>query len=186
MLDFLNPTSPNFILYKVIKFLGDILNFLNPFSEDFILKYVIEFLGNLVSYINPFSSNFIGYKLIELLGNLLKSLFIPKQESLTQFQAAWQEKLGFIDSIKISINSIQNMLNNVNDVPEYKLNINSKYYNGELTVMSLNWYTPFKPYGDLVITGFVYILFIFRIFTHLPGIISGTGSVIDTINDKKN
>lgn len=185
VLDYLNPTSKNFILSKVI-------DFLNPVSENFILKSVGNFLsdifnkiGDILSYINPLSDNFFGKKLIELFGELLQKLFIPKEESFTKFENVFKEKLSFIDSIKTGINSIKNMLNNIESCPKFTIDIDSKYYKGELTVIDLAWYSQYKTYGDLVITGFTYIFFFLRIFIHIPNILHGVSSVGDITTDVK-
>lgn len=137
----------------------------------------------MLSYINPFSDNFLGKKIIELLGDLLQSLFVPKQESFLKFQNVFKEKLGFIDSIKYSIESIKNMLNNIESVPKMTLNIDSKYYKGELTVVDLAWYSQYKTYGDLVITGFVYVFFFLRLWNHISNIINGVSSFGGTGSD---
>ena len=139
----------------------------------------------MLSYINPFDEKFLGKKIIELLGELLKKLFIPSDESLNKFSYIWNEKLGFIDTIKADINALKNMFNNLYSVPKYTIDINSKGYTGELTVIDLSWYTPFKNYGDVIITAFIYVFFIWRLFKHLPSIVSGFDSGADVISNKK-
>lgn len=185
VLDYLNPTSKNFILSKVI-------DFLNPVSENFILKSVGNFLsdifnkiGDILSYINPLSDNFFGKKLIELFGELLQKLFIPKEESFTKFQDIFNEKLGFVENIKSGVNSLKNMFNNVEELPILSINVDSKYYKGELTIIDLNWYSQYKTYGDLVITGFCYVFFIWRIWVHLPNILQGSSGVTDIVTTFK-
>lgn len=162
----------------------NILDYLNPMSENFILKGVFNFLGSILSYINPFSENFFAYKLLELLGELLKKLFIPSEQRLTAISNTVTSKFSFIDSIKEGVNAIQNMFNNLGTSPVLESsNIGSKYYNGKLTIIDMSWYKPFKPYGDVVITGFAYILFIWRLFVSVPNIINGSGvQSIDNYN----
>lgn len=159
------------------------MSYINPFSENFILKDVLNFLGDMLSYINPFDENFLGNKLIELLGNLLQELFIPSEESFDKIINVWNSKFGFIDTIKIYINSVENMFNNLNSVPKYTVDVDSEYYSGDLTVIDLSWYAPYKNYGDVIITAFAYVFFIWRIFKHLPSIISGFDSGSDVISN---
>lgn len=148
-----------------------------------------DFLGNIVgkfvdllSYINPFSENFFGLKLIELLANLLKGLFIPSQESLENFFSPIQEKFAFVDQIKAFSNEIKVMLETGEGVPTFKMNINSKYYSGEITVLDLTFFAPYKKYSDMIITAFIYILFVWRLIKNLPATINGFSSGIDDIN----
>ena len=174
MFDYLNPFSDNFILKGVLDFLGSIFNYLNPFSEDFILKGVLDFLGNILSYLNPFDENFLGYKLIELLGDLLEWLFVPSGDILGGLQQSISNKFGFVNSIKLGIDALENNLNNdVSGTSSFTVDIDSKYFEGEVELFNLEWYKPFKPYGDLVFTGFAYILFLWRVFKALPSIIGG-------------
>lgn len=182
---YINPFSENFILKDVLKFLGDMLSYINPFSDNFILKDVLKFLGDMLSYINPFDEKFLGKKIVDLLGELLQNLFIPSENSLNQFSDIWNSKLGFIDTIKTDINAFKNMFNNINSVPKYVIDVNSKWYVGEITVIDFSWYAPFKNYGDIIITAFIYVFFIWRLFKHLPSIISGVDSGIDVVSSKK-
>lgn len=175
ILSYLNPLSENFILKGVLEFLGNILDYLNPLSENFILKIIIEFLIDILDYLNPFSENFFGLKLMDLLGDLLKFLFIPSEERLTAITNTVSSKFDFIETIKEAINSVQNILNNLGNAPKLTVNVDSKYYEGELTYIDMSWYEPFRPYGDIVITGFVYLFFLWRLFVHAPDIINGTG-----------
>lgn len=77
------------------------------------------------------------------------------------------------------------MFNNVEELPTLSIDIDSKYYKGELTIIDLNWYSQYKTYGDLVITGFCYIFFIWRIWVHLPSIIQGSSGVADIVTTFK-
>lgn len=169
----------------IVNSITSCLDYINPFSENFLLKGVLEFLGNILSYINPFSENFLGKKIIELLGSLLQSLFIPKEESFTKFQDIFNEKLGFVENVKSGVNSLKDMFNNVEELPALSIDIDSKYYKGELTIIDLNWYSQYKTYGDLVITGFCYIFFIWRIWVHLPSILQGSSGVTDIVTTFK-
>lgn len=187
MLNALNPFSDDFILKGVLDFLGNILSYLNPFSENFLLKGVINFLGNILSYLNPFDSeHFFGYKIMELLGDLFNVLFVPKEESFMRISNVFQERFSFIDSIKIGINAIKNMFENVNLAPKYTLNVDSVYYKGELTIIDLQWYSQYRAYGDVVITAFVYLFFLWRLFCNIPSLFNGASSFTENsikIND---
>ena len=164
-------------IVNIFKAIGDILNYLNPFSDKFILKEVLSFFGNLLSYINPFSDNFIGYKIIELLGNLLESLFVPKQESINGLVDTVKSKFGFIDSISSYISSLKDIFSGVSSVPSYSVHVEGTKYTSaqDVTVLDLSWLSPYKKYTDPIITGFVYIFFLWNMYIKLPNIISGFG-----------
>ena len=139
-------------------------------------------LGNWLSYLNPFSDNFFGYKLIELISQALSYLFTPSQSNVDILTNTVDEKFGFIDSIKIAVNDIQYMIENIeNGTSEFKIDIQSKWYTGEVVLFDLSWYVPFKAYGDLVFTGFAYVLFVFRMWKSIPSIINGFSSASNII-----
>lgn len=161
LLSYINPTNDNFIL-------KDILSWLNPVSENFILK-------NILDWLNPVSENFFGKKLIGLFSDLLKLLFIPSQERLEAFPNLVSSKFAFIDSIKYAVNSIKDVLNSTGNAPIVTVPVGATQFTdeGEIEVINLNWYKPFKPYGDLIITAFAYAFFGWRIFVAIPGMING-------------
>lgn len=45
----------------------------------------------------------------------------------------------------------------------------------------MTWYTQFKQYGDLILTGFIYAMFFWRIYINLPNIISGVGGAVNDV-----
>ena len=144
---------------------------------------IFEKVGAIFNLLNPFSEDFFVYKLIELLGDLLQGLFVPSEERITALTNTVSSKFGFIDTIKNSINSLQTILSGLNSSPKLESsNIESKYYSGKLVIVDMSWYSPFKPYGDLVITGFVYLFFLWRIFVHVPNIIHGAGGDFSSIS----
>ena len=69
------------------------------------------------------------------------------------------------------------MLENIeNGSAKLTVDIDSLYYKGEATILDLSWYSKFKDYGDLVFTGFAYVLFIWRMYKAVPNILSGLSS----------
>lgn len=189
ILDYLNPFSENFILKDLFKLLSDLLAPINPFSEKFIFKQFFidfgDFISNFFSWFNPVSDNFFGKKLIELLSDLFNFLFVPSQDRFTAIQNTVSSKFDFIESIKTGISSIKDMLNGIGNVPCITLSLKATKYTNEmnLKVIDMNWYEPYKNYGDLIITGFVYISFIWRIYIKLSAIINGSAGGVDNYND---
>ena len=69
------------------------------------------------------------------------------------------------------------MNNNITATPSMTINIpNNRTGITQLTVIDLSWYAPYKTYGDLLITVFVYIFFVWRVFAHIPEILHGVGT----------
>ena len=173
----LNPASDDFILKKIGDFFTTLLDYLNPFSDNFILLKLWDFFTSLISYINPVSDNFFGKKLIDMFQDLFQFIFVPSQERIDAITNTVKVKFEFVDSVKTAINSVKDLLNNLGNAPKITLNLKAtKYTQAQNTVVfDLSWYAPYKTYGDLVITGFVYLMFIWRLLVTLPSIINGVG-----------
>ena len=107
-------------------------------------------------------------------------MFVPSEERITALTNTVSSKFDFIDSIKISIDSLIGVVNNVGNAPKLNIQLGStKYTESTAAVIDFSWYAPFKSYGDLIITGFVYAGFLWRLFIKLPGIISGSAGNIE-------
>lgn len=187
--DIFNVNSDNFIFTNMFKNIGDMLSYINPFSDNFFLKGLFNilnpfsddfFLKDLFSWLNPFSDNFIGKKIVELIGDLLKFLFVPSDDSINNLVNSVKSHFGFIDTINNTSAMIKDMFNDTSKLPKVTLTLkDNNIYNGEITVIDLSWYAPFKEYGDLIISAFIYVFFFWRVFVNLPSIISGTGGAIN-------
>ena len=139
----------------------------------------------MLSYLNPFDENFFGYKLLELLGDLLKSLFVPSENRITALVDTVKSKFNFIDSIKIGVNSLKDIINGIGTVPSITFSFNATKYTPAFEFnFNLSWFAQFKPYTDLIITGFVYAGFLWRTFIKLPSTLSGAGGEIEIIEKR--
>ena len=73
--------------------------------------------------------------------------------------------------------------------PSIKLNLGaaqSQYgydYGGEVEALDLSWYTPYKQTVDNLVSGFLWIVFLWNVFRHAPGIISGSGLTSNHLDD---
>lgn len=143
----------------------------------------MNFLSTIIDYLNPFSDNFFGKKIIELLGDLLKSLFVPSEDRINSLIYSVTSKFDFIESIKQAISSLQEIINNIGEAPKLAIPVGSTKYTDEksMVILDLSFYKPFKNYGDLILTAFIYAFFIWRLFIRLPGIIRGDSYFIDNI-----
>lgn len=140
-------------------------------------------LGNWLSYLNPSDENFFGIGLISMLSDTLSYLFEPSADITSGLSSVVSSKFGFISTIQEFVTDIQDMLENLeNGSSELTLDIESEYFEGEVTVFDLSWYSPFKAYGDMVFTGFAYVLFFWRLYKSIPNILSGISSGVDSIS----
>ncbi len=184
MLSYINPLSDNFIFKE---FFSNFISWFNPLSDNFILKKLWEFLTNIISFVNPADENFLGKKIIELLENSLKFLFVPSEDAINGLVNSVKGHFEFVDTINSTIDMVKGMFDNTDVLPRFSITLpENNWYNGEIVVMDLSWYAPYKQYGDTIIAGFVYVFFIWRIFINLPNIISGAAGAISDVTIASN
>lgn len=56
-------------------------------------------------------------------------------------------------------------------------------YGEDMEMLDLSWYTPYKKTVDDLVSGFLWICFIWALFRHAPGVISGAGLTVNRISD---
>ena len=121
--------------------------------------------------------------------NGLKDLFIPSDD----YFETWFEKIKsnfnllfdvvdifdeIFDQIRIASDDPDMSAITVNFSSEDSIKYN--YGNAQVALLDLSWYKRYKPYGDAVITCFVYLFFFFRFKAELPNILHGAGEIVRT------
>lgn len=113
------------------------------------------------------------------LWNSICSLFVPSLDGSDYIYNIIMNKLSFLDIIKNFFNDIFNVISGRQAVNYLSVNVFSNdYISGTVNIIDLSWYLPFKPFCDLFIVGFAYIGLGFRLFKELPGLLSGSSSVV--------
>lgn len=82
---------------------------------------------------------------------------------------------------------MQTILTNDENVSSFYVSVldNKWGVEGQVKVIDLSFYAPYKEYGDTIICCFAYAFFIWRIFIKLSGIISGVSGSINNLNSKE-
>lgn len=69
------------------------------------------------------------------------------------------------------------VITDTSSVPVFYVRVGeNKWFSGDVKVLDLSWYEPYREYGDTVICIFAYLGFLWSIFIRLPDIISGAGA----------
>lgn len=109
----------------------------------------------------------------------LQAAFVPDEDKVRLFFDDFNHKFSFVDDMKTNIENVKKYVFGVTPSPILKIPImktESKYdYGfGDYFIIDVSWYAKYRPYGDLVILAFAWLMFIWRVFISLPGIISGS------------
>jgi len=112
----------------------------------------------------------------------IKSLFSVDSELYQQISNLLNEKLPIIDQSRSLVdNTIEIFSNNVLEPPQIIIDFSDSDseidYGGEAVALDFSWYQPYKGTVDLIIIGFVYIIFFWRLFYRLPSIVAGSDSI---------
>lgn len=112
----------------------------------------------------------------------LINLFVPEEDFFSEKFSEFKSHFAFIDTFTGFVSNFTTM-SRKNEAPSISIDFSkaeSQYnYGGQAAALNLNWYSRFKPIGDIVITAFVYVFFIWRFYCRLPEIIRGSGVIVD-------
>lgn len=113
---------------------------------------------------------------------LLKTLFIPSDEY-------WKGKFDYLFAKFEWVNSLIDSVNIITDYftttdfsqpPKVTLNLtleNSKYDFGDsAVVLDLTWFADYRSMVHRILSGFMWLFFLWNLFKELPSIISGVGN----------
>ncbi len=101
--------------------------------------------------------------------NLFIDLFVPKIDLFNELYNKINEKFPIFNKIISYIDYIMNSIFN-----SYNTNgIFITNFNEIKQEYDFSWYLPYKPFIDLLITGFSYLMFFKNLIFKLPNLIAG-------------
>lgn len=117
----------------------------------------------------------------------MKALFLPDDDYFSGKLSLMRENIVFIDDIMTVVEMYKNNLGMSKGAPTITVDFGEKY-GGEQKILDLSFYAPYKPYGDKILTAFMWGWFIWRQFMSLHvtirGESSGSGKVIEGLEVK--
>ena len=145
------------------------------------------FTESLVALKNKLTN--IGNNIIDAINNVvdsitdkIKYLFIPSGDFFSDKFNQFKSHFAFIDTFTNFVDRFKSISNNTS-APVVSVDFSkaeSKYnYGGVAFAMDMTWYSRYKPIGDLIITAFVYVFFIWRFYCRIPELIRGAGIITD-------
>ena len=110
--------------------------------------------------------------------NAIRAIFVPSEDYLTSKVEALAARFGFAASVVQTIQALKTGLAGVTTEPpviylDLGASRGSYYLGGTVPFLDLRWYSEYKPTVDTIISAFLWICFVWRVFIKLPGIISG-------------
>lgn len=113
--------------------------------------------------------------------NILQDIFVPTEDYLTDKVDSIREKFSFADSVIGTVSTMQNRLSlSTNSTPPtVTFNLSSyegKFDFGQDVTFSMAWFSRYKPTTDSLLSGILWLTFVWKVFVRLPSIINGVSS----------
>lgn len=115
---------------------------------------------------------------LDRLKKFFQDLFLPSEDYLTDKFLSVLGEFTFARPIVDSVDYITDIL----DMPDTEPPViylhledsrGSYDFGGAVPFIDMRWYAEFKPLGDMFISSVLWVLFLWRLFVKLPGIVSG-------------
>ena len=153
---------------------------------DSLSSGISSFKNSVMDGISSLASD-IGTSVSNGISNVLKDLFIPEDGYLNDRISSIRNKFAFADSILSTAQGLLNMFNSIsgNNAPSITVHLSSKtsgaFYGDKDIVISLEWYKPYKPTIDALISGILWAGYIWLIIKRVPELIKGSGMITENV-----
>lgn len=142
---------------------------------------VIGSLADILEWIYAFPS-----ELWQAIVDALSACFVPSEGYLDAKITELRNGFPLFDSIIDTATVLKNFFVSFGSTPPIiyiPLGDSTSWVLGGTTIfVDLTWYAQYKPTVDLLISAFLWLFFLWRVFLSLPGIIRGTSGLVGSIS----
>lgn len=114
--------------------------------------------------------------LVDAITEALTAVFVPSDAFVQEKVEALRLKFDWIDPLLVYVDNFKGELSGPTP-PVIYIHLGdaegSLSYGGTVAFLDMRWYSRYKATGDAIISGFLWAIFIWRMFMRLPGIING-------------
>lgn len=139
-------------------------------------------LENVFDAVQGLASN-IGNAVSVAFQNALDALFVPDTEAVENLTNDFFDKFPWTHTLFDYTDDIKKAFLS-SEPPKIYIHFqdskDSKYHSiGTQLAFDASWYAPYKPTGDMILSVFIYALFLWRLFKNIPNIMSGLGMMTE-------
>lgn len=117
---------------------------------------------------------------VKELGELLKALFVPDENYFSGKIEAMRSEIKMMDDLIEAAEMYKENIGTSKGAPTITADLGK--YGGKVTVLDLSFYAPYKNYGDLIVSAFMWGCFIWRCFMHLHTTIRGVSDMKTSVD----
>lgn len=144
------------------------------------LKSVAATLADILEWIKSLPS-----AIVDGISSVLTSIFVPSTDFITAKVESLRARFDWIDPFIVFAENISGELFST-EPPVIYIHLDDAEgnynYGGTIPFLDMRWYARYKKQGDLILSGFLWALFAWRMYLKLPGIISGASGTIGHIS----
>ena len=123
--------------------------------------------------------------IIDGISSVLTAIFVPTTDFITAKVQSLRARFDWINPFIVFAENISGELFST-EPPVIYIHLDdaegSYNYGGTIPFLDMRWYARYKEQGDLILSGFLWALFAWRMYLKLPGIISGASGTIGHIS----
>lgn len=122
--------------------------------------------------------------LVDTLVDGISAVFVPSEDYLSDKFEEFSKRFLFVSSIVLTVRAISDALTEFETSPpiiymELNAAEGSIYWGDRAVALDLTWYARYKPTVDSLLSAVLYAAFVWRVFVHLPNIISGVSPIFE-------
>lgn len=122
----------------------------------------------------------------------ITAIFVPSEDFVTNRWNSIKQRFSFAESISETADVLITFFRDTafNEPPKVYINLGfaeSKYdYGAKTYCLDMSWYERYKPTVDALLSAWIWICFIWRVYVRLPGIINGVSSDFEVASNYRD
>jgi len=174
------------LLAAIVALPGQILESFSQFLSDIsaFWKSIVSAVNTVIDTLSGIASDILSIP--ETLIQGLLDFFIMNEASHARVQAKLDAAFApvewipaFVDQFKIALFGFFSPVSEPPKIPIHFGNATSKYnWGGDMYILDMSQYAPYKPIGDGIIIFFAWLLFGWHLFKTAPSILSGGNGLV--------
>lgn len=147
------------------------------------LQRIIDTILGLPAAIGQAFSSAISW-LFDAISGLLTDLFVPDLTACSDTLTVYQDKFKWVPDL---FGFVKNFFDSLlcDEPPKIPIDLGKSEgsfdFGGKGYILDMSWYARYKGTVDTLLSGILWVFFLWRLFKRLPDILSGVGMVTDSV-----